>query len=105
MGRTTCERNLQFWGKPSGASVKFFGAPFFQKRCDLALDLTWAAAKKKPAPVTDAPVRAIATGAAGEAGSLPSQSRLRRASVSAAASVGHWATSHRDVAAPKGGAK
>ena len=32
----------------------------------------------------------------------PSQSRLRRASVSAAASVGRWATSHRDVAAPKG---
>ena len=29
----------------------------------------------------------------------------RRASVSAAASVGRWATSHRDVAAPKGGAK
>ena len=35
----------------------------------------------------------------------PSQSRLRRASVSAAASVGRWATSHRDVAAPEGGAK
>ena len=61
-------------GEPSGARLKFFGAPFFQKRCDLALDLTWAAAKKKPAPVADAPVRAIATGAAGEAGSLPSQS-------------------------------
>ena len=29
----------------------------------------------------------------------------RRASVSAAASVGRWATSHRDVAAPEGGAK
>ena len=29
----------------------------------------------------------------------------RRASVSAAASVGRWATSHRDVAAPEGGAE
>ena len=36
------------------------------------------------------------------AGKLPSQSRRSRASVSAAASVGRWATSHRDVAAPKG---
>ena len=61
----------------------------------------WAAAKKKPATGAHAPVRAIATGAAGEAGSLPSQSPSG-ASVSAAASVGRWATSHRDVAAPKG---
>ena len=38
------------------------------------------------------------------AGGLPSQSP-RGDSVSAAASVGRWATSHRDVAAPKGGAK
>ena len=34
------------------------------------------AAKKKPATGADAPARAIATGAAGEAGNLPSQSRL-----------------------------
>ena len=27
---------------PSEASVKFFGAPFFQKRCDLELDLLGA---------------------------------------------------------------
>ena len=38
------------------------------------------------------------------AGELPSQSPSGD-SVSAAASVGRWATSHRDVAAPEGGAK
>ena len=38
------------------------------------------------------------------AGGLPSQSPSGD-SVSAAASVGRWATSHRDVAAPRGGAK
>ena len=38
------------------------------------------------------------------AGGLPSQSPSGD-SVSAAASVGRWATSHRDVAAPEGGAK
>ena len=29
------------------ASVKFFGAPFFQKRCDLALDLIGAQRMRK----------------------------------------------------------
>ncbi len=43
-------------------------------------------------------------GLCGSAGGLPSQSP-NGDSVSAAASVGRWATSHRDVAAPKGGAK
>ena len=38
------------------------------------------------------------------AGGLPSQSPSGD-SVSAAASVGRWATSHRDVAAPRGRAK
>ena len=40
-------------------------------------------------------------GLCGSAGGLPSQSP-NGDSVSAAASVGRWATSHRDVAAPKG---
>ena len=40
-------------------------------------------------------------GLCGSAGGLPSQSPSGD-SVSAAASVGRWATSHRDVAAPKG---
>ncbi len=43
-------------------------------------------------------------GLCGSAGGLPSQSP-NGDSVSAAASVGRWATSHRDVAAPEGGAK
>ncbi len=136
---------------PSEARLKVFGAPFFKKArpCPYRRQ-----PKKKPATGADAPVRAIATGAAGGAGSLPSQSpngdsspkggaksrlplwgrcppvgggegKLPAApshglcgsadgrpsqspngdSVSAAASVGRWATSHRDVAAPKGGAK
>ena len=83
---------------PSEARLKVFGAPFFKKArpCPYGRQ-----PKKKPATGADAPVRAIATGAAGEAGGLPSQSPSG-ASVSAAASVGRWATSHRDVAAPKG---
>ena len=86
---------------PSEARLKVFGAPFFKKArpCPYGRQ-----PKKKPATGADAPVRAIATGAAGEAGGLPSQSP-NGDSVSAAASVGRWATSHRDVAAPKGGAK
>ena len=47
---------------------------------------------------------APAHGLCGSAGGLPSQSP-NGDSVSAAASVGRWATSHRDVAAPEGGAK
>ena len=43
-------------------------------------------------------------GLCGSAGGLPSQSP-NGDSVSAAASVGRWATSHRDVAAPEGRAK
>ena len=43
-------------------------------------------------------------GLCGSAGGRPSQSPSGD-SVSAAASVGRWATSHRDVAAPEGGAK
>ena len=58
---------------PSEASVKFFGEAFFQKSFDLALDLSGRQPEKKPANRRrHAPVRAIATGAAGEAGSLPS---------------------------------
>ena len=48
---------------------------FFKKASTLPLTLTlWASAKKKPATGAHAPARAIATGAAGEAGNLPSQS-------------------------------
>ena len=69
---------------------------FYKKASTLNLTL-WASAKKKPAPGAHAPVRAIATGAAGEAGSLPSQSPSG-ASVSAAASgaVCQWQTSSTD---------
>ena len=69
---------------------------FYKKVSTLNLTL-WASAKKKPATGADAPVRAIATGAAGEAGSLPSQSP-NGASVSAAASgaVCQWQTSSTD---------
>ena len=51
--------------------MKVFGAPFFKKArpCPYGRQ-----PKKKPATGADAPARAIATGAAGEAGSLPSQS-------------------------------
>ena len=80
-------------GWPSEASVKVFGAPFFKKA--------------RPCPY-----RRSAGKETRETGALPRLSRpvapcplshgCRRASVSAAASVGRWATSHRDVAAPKG---
>ena len=63
---------------PSEASVKFFDETFFQKSFDLALDLSGRQPEKKPATGADAPVRAIATGADGEAGSLPSPSSLTR---------------------------
>ena len=56
---------------PSEARLKVFGAPFFKKArpCPYGRQ-----PKKKPATGADAPVRAIATGAAGVAGGLPSQS-------------------------------
>ena len=70
---------------------------FFKKVSTLTLPLTLVGASQREAR---------------ETGALPRLSRpvaprplshgCRRASISAAASVGRWATSHRDVAAPKG---
>ena len=82
-------------GRPSEARLKFFDETFLQKSFDLALDLHRRAAQERKLGKQRSvfPDRQR---------SCPLSHGCRRASVSAAASVGRWATSHRDVAAPEG---
>ena len=92
---------------PSEASVKFFDETFFQKSFDLALDLSGRQPEKKLGKQRSVfpgrwGTKKVASRKLGsKASGVPSQSP-NGASVSAAASVGRWATSHRDVAAPEG---